>query len=143
MPELHTTVSDRLRRVNQRLTSNRRALVDVLTDAPRPLTITEILEAGSGLAQSSAYRNLVVLEQAGVVHRIVTRDDFARFELTEDLTSHHHHLICTSCGSVEDVPATPRLERSLDSAISDIDRETGFHTQRHRIDLIGLCRRCA
>ena len=64
--------------------------------------IPQILEVDRSLAQSSAYRNLAVLERAGVVHRIVTTDEFARYELAEDLTEHHHHLICRSCGSVAD-----------------------------------------
>lgn len=136
-------VALRLRRANQRLTSNRRALVDVLAAAPRPLTIPEILRARPGLAQSSVYRNLVVLEQAMVVHRIVTRDEFARFELAEDLTGHHHHLVCAACGAVEDVPASAGLERSVRTAAAQIARSTGFRTEHHRIDLVGLCRACA
>ena len=134
----------RLRRVNQRATTNRMELVNVLREATRPLTIPEILELRGGLAQSSVYRNLVILEQAGVVHRIVTNDEHARFELAEDLTGdHHHHLVCSMCGSVEDVPAPARLEASLSSAVADIDRDTGFTTQHHRIDLIGICASCA
>src|SRR5262249_10636187 len=87
---LHDTVSTRLRGVNQRVTANRRAIVEALSDASRPMTIPELLESpgGRGLAQSSVYRNLVVLEQAGLVHRIVTDGEFARFELAEDLTEH-------------------------------------------------------
>ncbi|HKA94085.1 MAG TPA: Fur family transcriptional regulator [Acidimicrobiia bacterium] len=146
LPEgLHDTVSTRLRRVNQRVTANRRAIVDALSGASRPMTIPELLEspAGRGLAQSSVYRNLVVLEQAGLVHRIVTDGEFARFELAEDLTEHHHHLICANCGTVEDVPASAGLEQSVETAASQIARSTGFHTQRHRVDLVGLCARCA
>lgn len=141
--ELHAEVGDRLRRDGQRFTANRRAVVDLLGTASRPLTIAEILEAGDGLAQSSVYRNLVVLEQAGAVRRIVTDDEYARYELAEDLTDHHHHLVCTRCGAVEDVPASPTLERSMDRAVAAIDEATGFHTQHHRLDLLGLCRRCA
>jgi len=123
------------------MTANRAALVDVLRDATGPLTIPEILQVRGGLAQSSVYRNLVVLEQAGVVHRIVTNDEHARFELAEDLTgNHHHHLVCSECGAVEDVPASAGLEASLHKAVSEIDRATGFTTERHRIDLVGRCR---
>jgi len=141
--ELRELVTTRLRRVHQRLTPNREAIVDVLVASSRPLTIPEVLEAGHGLAQSSVYRNLVVLEQAGVVHRIVTSDEFARFELAEDLVGHHHHLICSSCGTVEDVPPNARLEQSLRHAVDQVARATGFRTQTHRVDLVGLCRRCA
>jgi Fur family transcriptional regulator, ferric uptake regulator len=146
MPDqpLELEVAARLRRVKQRMTGNRVALVDVLRDATRPLTIPEILDERGGLAQSSVYRNLVVLEQAGVVHRIVTNDEHARFELAEDLTGdHHHHLVCSSCGSVEDVPASASLEASLHAAVSEIERATGFSTEHHRIDLVGRCRDCS
>ena len=98
------------------------SLLDTFTAAPRPLTIPEILDDRPELAQSSVYRNLVVLEEAGVVHRVVGADEFARWELAEDLTGHHHHLICASCGRVEDVPASAGLERSVAAAAAAITR---------------------
>ena len=137
------TVSTRLRAVGQRLTANRRSLIDVLTASARPLTIPEILDNRPELAQSSVYRNLVVLEEAGVVHRVVGTDDFARWELTEDLAGHHHHLICASCGRVEDVPASAGLERSVAAAAAAITRSTGFRTEHHRLDLVGVCESCS
>jgi Fe2+ or Zn2+ uptake regulation protein len=137
-------VAARLGRVGQRLTGNRAAIIDVLRDGARPLTLPEILSSRNELAQSSVYRNLVVLEQAGVVHRIVTNDEHARFELAEDLTGdHHHHLVCSMCGTVEDVPANAGLEASLHDAVAEIDRATGFTTEGHRIDLVGRCRACS
>jgi Fe2+ or Zn2+ uptake regulation protein len=141
-PDLRDEVAARLRRVHQRLTPKRAAIVEILAGGARPLALPEILDAGDGLAQSSVYRNLVVLEQAGVVHRIVTAES-ARFELAEELTGHHHHLICTSCGTVEDVPASSGLEASLADAVAQIEGTTGFRTKAHRIDLVGLCRRCS
>jgi Fe2+ or Zn2+ uptake regulation protein len=142
-PDLGERVAARLRVVGQRLTTNRLALVEVLAGAPRPLTIPEVLDRHDGLAQSSVYRNLVVLEEAGIVHRVVTNDEFARWELAEDLTAHHHHLICAACGRVEDVPASAGLEASVAAAAAEVTRATGFLTQHHRVDLVGLCRRCA
>jgi Fe2+ or Zn2+ uptake regulation protein len=140
---LHETVSGMLHGHKQRLTPTRRLIVDVLDAADRPLTIPEILDAQPTLAQSSAYRNLVVLEQARVVHRLVTHADFARYELAEDLTGHHHHLVCSNCGRVDDLPATPAVERSVAIAIEEATRHVGFRTEHHRLDLIGLCADCA
>jgi Fe2+ or Zn2+ uptake regulation protein len=141
--DLREMIAARLRRVHQRLTPNREAIAAVLVASPRPVTIPEVLDARPDLAQSSVYRNLVVLEHAGVVHRLVTNDEFARFELAEDLVGHHHHLICAQCGTVEDVPPNARLEQSLRHAVDQVAKATGFRTQTHRIDLVGLCRRCA
>ena len=79
--DLHTSVAERLRDGDQRYTRGRRALVDVLEEATRPLTIQEILARDKALAQSSAYRNLVILEQTGVSPDTRVRD------MTEDETT--------------------------------------------------------
>ena len=140
--ELHAVVAARLEAAGQRYTSGRRAIVERLRSAGQPLTIPDVVSEGT-LPQSSAYRNLAVLEQAGAVHRIVTNAGFARFELAEDLTEHHHHLVCSSCGQVEDFTASPSLERSLHKAVSEIEDGTGFNALHHRLDLIGTCKACS
>ncbi len=127
----------------QRLTPVRAGIVDTLAAGRGPLSIPEILAARRGLAQSSLYRNLVVLEEAGVVHRMSSTDGFARYELTEDLTEHHHHLVCSNCGRVEDLPATAAVEKSVAAAVDQAASRAGFRTQHHRLDLVGLCVDCA
>lgn len=140
--DLHPTISTRLADAGQRYTSGRRGLVDVLARAQRPLTVAEIGIAGE-LSQSSAYRNLAVLESAGVVHRISGSDEYARFELAEDLTDHHHHhLICVGCGAVADFTVSDGLERALDRAMGHVAATTGFTPDRHRLDLLGRCAAC-
>ena len=141
--ELHEVAAARLRRDAQRYTSGRRRLVDVLEGAAGPLTLPEVITSDPGLAQSSAYRNLRLLEQAGVVHRIVTSDDHARYELAEDLTEHHHHLICRSCGRVDDFTVTPDLEAELERALTTAARRHRYAVDHHRLDLIGTCATCS
>jgi Fur family transcriptional regulator, ferric uptake regulator len=140
--ELHDLAAARLRRTDQRYTTRRRALVTVLDQAEGPLTIPQILELDRSLAQSSAYRNLAILEQAEVVHRIVTNDDFARYELAEDLTEHHHHLICRTCGSVADFTLDPSVEGDLDRVLTDVADAQSFRADHHRLDLVGTCADC-
>jgi Fe2+ or Zn2+ uptake regulation protein len=141
--ELEAEVARRLGAVEQRFTAGRRELVGVLEGADRPLTVPEIL-AGSAvnLPQSSVYRNLTVLLDAGVVRRLLGTDDLARFELAEDLAGHHHHLLCRTCGSVSDVSAAPKLERALSEAARLAAEEAGFEVTEHRIDLVGVCSSC-
>lgn len=141
--DLQTVVADRLRADDQRYTSGRRRLVEVLAAAEHPLTIPQIVGSGRGLPLSSVYRNLAVLERSGVVHKIVTRNEFAAYELAEDLTEHHHHLICSGCGKVEDFTASPALERTTAHALRRIAGRAGFAVTGHRIDAIGLCSACA
>ena len=131
-----------LRTADQRYTKGRRALVEVLLSVGQPVTIPQILERGDGLAQSSVYRNLVVLEEVGAVTRIVTNDDFARYELAEHLTHHHHHLICSSCGDVTDFALDDTAEAGLDAALHKVADAAGFTVEAHRLDLVGVCSDC-
>ena len=140
--DLHTTVTGLLRVVDQRYTRGRRRLVNLLAGAGRPLSIPEILSQDTTVPQSSVYRNLGVLEQAGVVHKVMATDEFSRFELAEELTRHHHHLVCVSCGTVDDYTVSPGLEKTMARTIDEVTAETGFHIQAHRIDLLGRCSRC-
>lgn len=142
-PTLHATTAQWLTKDNQRYTSQRRALVAVLADAVQPLTIPQLLERQPGLAQSSAYRNLAVLERAGVVRRIVTSDEFARYELAEELTHHHHHhLICTDCGGVTDFELSDTIEHTLETALASMAARTGFVIRDHQLDIVGTCPKC-
>ncbi|MEM7275688.1 MAG: Fur family transcriptional regulator [Actinomycetota bacterium] len=141
--QVHQLAATKLAAVSQRYTANRRCVVDVLLNLPGPATIGEVLEAGDSLAQSSTYRNLVILEDVGVVHRIVTSDDHARFELTEEVTGHHHHhLICESCGRIIDVTLEATVEHALEQALARGAAANGFVGLHHRVDLIGLCADC-
>jgi Fe2+ or Zn2+ uptake regulation protein len=140
---LDPEVAVRLARVDQRYTASRRALVEVLAAAGRPLSVPEILAATPTIPQSSAYRNVTALIEAKVVRRVAGGDDHGRFELAEDLAGHHHHhLICDTCGQVLDIAASPRLERALAEAARLAEEDTGFCVGDHRMDLVGTCRRC-
>ena len=104
--------------------------------------MTEILAGATGMPQSSAYRNLTVLCDAGVARRLPGLDDLGRFELAEDLAGHHHHVLCASCGSLVDFAASDRLERALAEASRQVAEETGYEITGHRLDFDGRCPRC-
>lgn len=141
--ELHDVIEDRLRVAGQRYTAGRRRLVDALLGADAPSTLPQLLESDRGIPQSSAYRNLGVLEQVGVVTRIVGAGEFTSYELAEDLTGHHHHhLVCTACGEVADFSLTPALERQLDKVLAAVAAGARYDVDGHRLDVVGRCAAC-
>jgi Fur family transcriptional regulator, ferric uptake regulator len=141
-PDLHATATTLLRRAGQRYTGGRRDLVQVLADSGGPLTIPGILERRRDIAQSSAYRNLAVLETAGVVRRVVTNGEYAWYELAEQLTGHHHHLVCSACGTVSDFTVPAALERTLDRELTKVADGADFAIGHHSLDLVGVCASC-
>src|SRR5665213_4091281 len=124
--DLHAIVETRLRRADQRYPHGRRAIIELLESVGHPVSIADIAEEIPRLPRSSAYRNLVDLEAAGIVRRIAAHDEFARFELAEDLTEHHHHLLCVGCGKVIDFTFGARTETNVTKAIDHLADEEGL-----------------
>lgn len=141
--ELHDQVAGQLRRVRQRYTSGRQNLVSALFAMGRPVTVTELLDAGAASSISSLYRNLGVLEQCGAVRRVSSTDDAARYELSEELSEHHHHVVCSHCGTVRDITLPGSIEDVLHQASMLAQSAHGFHIDSHHLELVGACGDCA
>jgi Fe2+ or Zn2+ uptake regulation protein len=141
-PDVHDTITQRLHRTRQRYTSGRRELIDSLLGAGRPLTIAELLREGTEQSQSSTYRNLTVLEACGVVQRLPSVDGLGRFELSEELTRHHHHLLCTDCGRLDDVDLPEAVEATLHRVTTEAGHGLGYEVDEHRLELRGRCADC-
>jgi Fe2+ or Zn2+ uptake regulation protein len=140
---VHEAVAARLAGRDGRYTGSRRDLIQALADAGRPLTVDEIVVRSPKQRPSSVYRNLSVFEAEGVVRRLSGVGDLARFELTEALVGHHHHLACQVCGAMTDVNLSPDLERRLERALDDIAAAEGFTLTSHVLDAVGVCHDCA
>ncbi|MDH4278783.1 MAG: transcriptional repressor [Acidimicrobiia bacterium] len=142
MVDLHAAVARRLERHDHRYTPGRRHLVETLARVARPVTLPQISSHSDELPQSSAYRNLEVLERCGVISRIAGSADHAHFELAEPLVDHHHHLVCVSCGSLQDVHLDDELEALVDAELAQAAAAAGFTPTNHSLDLHGYCHNC-
>ncbi len=141
--DVHDIVDEQLRRTRQRYTRGRRQLVELLLATTRPVTIPELLALGASQSQSSLYRNLAILEQCGAVQRLASTDDVARYELTEELSEHHHHVVCAVCGRIDDVVLPPAIERALADAAAEAHGQRGYTIDSHRLELVGTCGACS
>jgi Fur family ferric uptake transcriptional regulator len=85
-----------------------------------------------GLA--TVYRVLTQFEQAGLLVRRHFEQGRAVFELNEG--PHHDHLVCLTCGRVEEF-VDPEIEQRQKA----IAAEHGFELQDHSLALYGVCRK--
>lgn len=139
---LHGLVAGKLDEAGQIYTQKRRELVEVLSKVG-PCTLPELLLSSEGIAQSSAYRNLTVLAELGVVRRLVHHGEYGRWELAEEFTGHHHHhLVCDSCDLVIDVELPSHIEHLMDEEFEKAAIATEFAVDRHNIDIVGTCADC-
>ena len=87
-------------------------------------------DADIGLA--TVYRVLMQFEQAGVLTRSNFESGKSVFELNEG--QHHDHLVCLTCGRVEEFfdPEIEQRQRSIAEA-------RGFDLQEHSLALYARC----
>jgi len=119
-----TTELERLLRgVELRVTRPRVAVLAAVHDHPHADTDSIIRAARADLGEVShqaVYDVLRALTSAGLVRRIQPSGSAARYEAR--VGDNHHHVVCRSCGAVEDVDcavgATPCLEPSDDHGFS-------------------------
>jgi Fe2+ or Zn2+ uptake regulation protein len=121
-----------------RLTPQRRALLDLIADREGSFTALELFhEIRRGhpkLGLATVYRTVDLLRRTGSVRPLAgdARPAYVRCE-----PGHHHHLVCLSCGRVE--------ETELCGAPSpgELRRRYGFEAQTHELDIYGTCERCS
>ena len=107
-----------------------------------PLSVPELqAKVGPGVPLSSLYRIISDLLEAKVLLKLEFAEGFARFELDEGLSDHHHHLVCIECGAVADLDV-PDLEDVIEATAKPIKRRSGFRVSGHRLDFFGSCAKC-
>ena len=141
--EIHAHATELMGKSGQRYTQSRKEIVSAIAAFAQPVGIADLLSSLRDLPQSSLYRNLTVLQDAGVVTRVMSSQDGGLYELAEHLTGHHHHLVCSVCGDVRDVVVPDALEHDLDAALHRLAKREGFALDHHRLDLIGRCTKCS
>ena len=125
------------------MTAARRAVLETLSLADGPRSAAELSDSLDGsVPLSSLYRSLTVLENAGVLAPHHGVRGVTRYELAEWLSGHHHHLVCTTCGAVDDVPIPADLEHQLRTLIGSVATGAGFVATDHALEIEGQCERC-
>lgn len=122
-----------------RVTQPRVAVINALEQHPHAEVdrVADVARADLGAVSTQAvYDVLRALTEAGVARRIEPAGSPARFELR--VGDNHHHVVCRSCGAIEDVDcaigARPCLEAS----------EThGFVVDEAEVTYWGTCPRCS
>lgn len=131
-----------LRRMRQRITPPRQAVIRVLASTDQHLSAAQVAEqaqrVGTDLHLASVYRALETLSRLGLVVHTHLAGGSATYHLTTPASPGRHvHAQCTGCGAVLDVP-----ESWLDELSARMAGELGFALSAHHAALSGRCERC-
>lgn len=122
-----------------RPTKQRRAVIDAMASFDDFRSAQEIHDLlarrGETVGLATVYRTLQRLADAGEVDLLRTEGGETIYRRCSD--SHHHHLVCRSCGATVEVEG-PTVERWT-RAIAD---EHGFADVSHSLEIFGTCPDC-
>jgi Fur family transcriptional regulator, ferric uptake regulator len=124
-----------------RHTAQADAVRDALEQAGGFLSAQEVYDALRGGAQgaglTTVYRQLQSLAARGVADVIVSPDGTTSYRYCRAPGTHHHHLVCRSCGRAEEVEG-PAVEQWT-SAVAE---KFGYTDVNHTVEIFGLCPSC-
>ncbi len=106
--------------------------------AQRHMTAEDVFKAllaeGSDIGLATVYRVLMQFEQAGLLTRSHFESGKSVFEINEG--KHHDHLLCLSCGRVEEF-----YDAEIEARQRAVAEARGFALREHTLALYAECQR--
>ncbi len=122
-----------------RLTGPRRELAALIARRQGHFTAADLLadaeQRSLGISRATVFRLLELLADRNLVERVDLPDGRHAYVPCEP--SHHHHLVCVSCGAISEVE-----DCGIEAVTAEAARRSGFEIQSHRLELFGRCPRC-
>jgi Fur family ferric uptake transcriptional regulator len=129
-----------LRRHGYKLTAQRRAVIGAIAvshDHLTPAVIHDrVCEEHPGIGLVTVYRTLDILAGLGLICEVHSGGN-CRSYLMRRPHEHHHHLICSNCGTVADF-----TNCDLSGLQQRLSQETGFEIDSHLLEFSGRCTGC-
>lgn len=128
-------IVQRLELRGHRMTGSRRRVLEALVAAPAHFTVDDVLRLARGVGRATVFRTMKLLQDLNVVCRVLMEDGSLHYRLST--RGHHHHLVCRSCGRVEDFSTC-----DVSSLVRDLTRSTEYQIEGHWLEVYGRCASC-
>ncbi len=131
--EIQTALAER----GYRNTLSRRLIADAVAEKSTAFTGQELADelAPHGVGRATVFRALNVLHELGLLNRLHLGDACDRYTTCDP--QHHHHLVCTSCGTV-----FPLEGCTITEDVQQTANNLGFQVKGHVMEIFGRCAEC-
>lgn len=132
--------NDELKKAGLKVTLPRVKILQILEKgSSRHFSAEEVyrtlLDTGEDVGLATVYRVLTQFETAGLVTRHNFEGGHAVFEMNQG--THHDHLVCLKCGSVEEF-----YDLAIEERQKIIVENAGFKMTDHSLNIYGICKKC-
>jgi Fur family ferric uptake transcriptional regulator len=118
-----------------RVTAPRLAVLAAAADAGDQFSAEEICQRLAHVGRATVFRTLKLLVEMDVLCRVLLDDGNLRYRWSR--RGHHHHLVCSECGAVEDFTACDVAE-----LVQELTRRANFTVEGHWLEVYGRCHAC-
>ena len=133
-------VRDEARRLGVRWTTQRQVIVETFIASDEHITVEDLHHRVRAIdrtvSAATVYRTINMLVEMGVASKRHFGSGSASFEM-EVNKAHHDHLVCVSCGKIQEFH-NDRIEELQD----EVAVAHGFKLSHHRMELYGTCADC-
>ena len=130
---------DELQEASLKATPARLAVMKFLEKSDQPVDANMILDylrqKDVDVDPATVFRMMNIFHKKGITQQIQLQEGKSRYELSTK--SHHHHLVCTNCGKIEEVEGD-----FLKKMEEDVFKSKKFKVQSHSLEFFGLCSNC-
>jgi Fur family ferric uptake transcriptional regulator len=118
-----------------RITPSRRAVVAAILARTGHFTADDLVSRCRDAGRATVFRTIRLLTELGAVCRVFLEDGSKHYMVSG--RGHHHHLLCTGCGRVEELD-----QCAIADAIRELSVATGYQVEGHWMELYGRCAEC-
>ena len=133
----HTILKDH----GLKITPIRKGILNILRSSHRPFAVKDIInvlhKSIKRFDTVTVYRTLHTLKQKNIVQSVHWGGEALLYELVR---GHHHHIVCTRCGDVEDIFESECAQTSKNVLKSS---KKFFSITKHSFELFGICTLCS
>ena len=127
-----------LEQKNLRITSQRRAIVDIVFDTDQHFNAEQLLEwareIDESVSRATVYRTLPLLTESGLVHEMDFGKDYKIYDPNYADHPNHNHIICDDCDKVVEFESD-----QLDTLENEISQNLGFHVKTQQLRINASC----
>jgi len=128
-----------LRQADLKATPTRLAVLSLLEKTNRPVDVGSIIdylkENSIKADPATVFRIVNLFTEKGLTRQIHLNEGKFRYEPSSK--EDHHHLICNTCGSIEDIS-----DCSIDVLVKEINKKKKFLVKNHSLEFFGVCKQC-
>lgn len=129
-----------LRRNKFRITPERFEILDTVMQCHGHFDADDLFlrmkNDGSKVSRATVYNTLEKLTDCGILSRYRFGERLARYEIMYG-NEHHHHVICRSCGKIEEF-----IDKRVDRFARDAAASLHYSFEDAVLHIHGVCRSC-